>query len=364
MTFSEDKMDSMAIQPWGNYALALGTSIECLGVLPWTQTSSTPETLSLGVEASPEFSCLSFKASTGHFIKAAKEGVRYGVMVNSRGTCRLRYYRDLQQQILRRHGMELYIFSIGYDGWKPPMIRYFDPPLMPVIRAGARARAKVLTIDLLEENAWHARARETTPGATSRTLEECLRELDQARTVKEIQTIKKRIPKRFAEIPVDKQKRPLKIGLLGESSVLRDKYLNHNLEEVLGTMGVEVRNFFLLGAEIRKIFNISFFSRHSRKNLRRIARPYLHNTVGGHALESVAYSILCAREGYDGVIHVAPAGCMPEVSVRPILRKVSRDFDLPLLECSFDEHASHLGVVTRLEAFVDVLQGRRKKKTS
>ncbi len=357
-------MDSLAIQPWGNYALAFGSSVECLGVIPWTQFSSTPEILRLGVEASPEFSCLSFKASTGHFIKAAQEGVRYGVMVNSRGTCRLRYYRDLQQKILQERGMELYIFSIGYDGFKPPMIRYFDPPLWPVIQSSARARAKVLTIDFLEETVWRTRPREITPGTTTQVLNKCLEDLEQARTLPEIKTLKKSIPGRFAEIAINPERRPLKIGLLGESTVLRDKYLNHNLEELLGNMGVEVKNFFLLGAEIRKIFHISFFSKHSRKNLRKLAKPYLRTTVGGHALESVAYSIQCAREGYDGVIHVSPAGCMPEVSVRPILRKISRDFDFPLLECSFDEHAGHLGVVTRLEAFVDVLRGRGEKKHS
>jgi len=92
-------MKRLAIEPWGNYALALAASVECFNVEPWTHTSTTPEILRLGVEASPEFACLSFKASTGHFLKAAQEGVEYGVMVNSMGTCRLRYYRQLQQKI-------------------------------------------------------------------------------------------------------------------------------------------------------------------------------------------------------------------------------------------------------------------------
>jgi benzoyl-CoA reductase/2-hydroxyglutaryl-CoA dehydratase subunit BcrC/BadD/HgdB len=53
---------------------------------------------------------------------------------------------------------------------------------------------------------------------------------------------------------------------------------------------------------------------------------------------------------------------MPEISVRPILRKVSQDMNIPILECSFDEHTSHVGVATRLEAFVDILYERRRKK--
>jgi predicted nucleotide-binding protein (sugar kinase/HSP70/actin superfamily) len=37
--------------------------------------------------------------------------------------------------------------------------------------------------------------------------------------------------------------------------------------------------------------------------------------------------------------------------------------DIPVLQCSFDEHTSSGGVTTRLEAFVDVLLERRKKKS-
>ena len=78
-------------------------------------------------------------------------------------------------------------------------------------------------------------------------------------------------------------------------------------------------------------------------------------------MDSVAHAIRCSREGYDGVVHVAPVGCMPEVSIRPILRKVSQDYGIPIYECSFDEHTSHVGLVTRLEAFVDVLNERKRK---
>ncbi len=357
-------MPSLAIEPWGNYSLALAASVECLRVTPWTRTCTTPEILQLGVEASPEFSCISFKAATGHFIKAAMEGVEYGVMVNSRGTCRLRYYRMLQQKLLEERGFKLFIFGLGYDGFKPPLIRYFDPTLSSFLRCCFRARLKVLTIDELEEAAWARRAVELNAGDTTRVMNACLKDLDRARTVPEIKSFRKTIPARFKQVPADAGRQPLKVGLLGEATVLRDRFLNHDIEETLGGLGVEVRNFFLLGAEMSNNFHIGFWSQHGRKALRKLARPYLQSLVGGHALDSVAYTIRCAREGYDGVIHIAPAGCMPEISVRPILRRISQDLDIPVFECSFDEHTSHVGLVTRLEAFVDVLYERRKKGKS
>ena len=352
----------LAIQPWGNYSLALAASVECLGVEPWTQRSTTPETMRLGVEASPEFACLSFKACTGHFIRAAQQGIRYGVMVNSRGTCRLRYYREIQQKILKERGLDLFIFGLGYDGIKPPLIRHFDPDLLPFLQCCARAQQKTLAVDALEKEAWRVRAVERQPGDATRVLNACLADLEKARTVPEIRACARTFPPRFREVPIDETRPPLRIGLLGEATLLRDRYLNHNLEELLGGLGAEVRNFFLLGDEMRNIFRIGLFSRNSRWRLERLARPYLENLVGGHALDSVAHALRCAEEGYDGIVHVAPAGCMPEVSVRPILRRISQDLDLPVLECSFDEHSSHVGLVTRLEAFVSVLRERQENK--
>lgn len=357
-------MTALAIPPWGNYAIALSASIECLRVTPWSTRSTTPEMMVLGSEASPEFSCLSFKASLGYFIKAAREGVEYGVMVNSVGTCRLRYYRDLQQKILKDRGYNMYLFGLGYDGIKPPLIRHFDPTMKEFLRCSARAYFKVHAVDQIEKLAWKTRARELNPGETSRVMNACLKDLDEARTVDAIRASARAVPGRFAAVPLRPDDTPLRIGLLGEASILRDRYLNHNIEETLGHLGVEVRNFFILGNELAKIFSLAPWSPDSRRNQLRKARPYLKSLVGGHALESVAYTLTCAEERYDAVIHVCPTGCMPEVSIRPILRKVSQDHSIPVLELSYDEHSSHVGVVTRLEAFVDILRDRRSQESA
>ena len=355
-------MTALAMQPWGNYALALSASVECLRVTPWTRRATTPETLRLGVEASPESACLPFKACTGHFIQAAMEGVEYGVMVNSRGTCRLRYYRELQQKILKERGLDLFVFGLGYDGVKPPLIRHFDPKPGPFLRCCARAQQKTLAVDGLEREAWRVRAVERCRGDTTRIMEACLTDLDQARTVPQIRACTRAFKARFGAVATDTGREPLRVGLLGEATLLRDRFLNHNIEELLGGLGVEISNFFLLGDEMRNIFRLGFFSRNSRWALRRAARPYLQARVGGHAMESVAHTVRCAREGYDGVVHLCPSGCMPEISVRPIVQKVGRDTGMPVLDLSFDEHTSHVGLVTRLEAFADVLHERRKRR--
>lgn len=355
-------MAHLAIPNLGNYSIGLASAVESLGLEPWATTCTTPEAMRLGLEVSPDSTCLPFKAHIGHFIEAARAGVEYALMVNSVGTCRLRYYRNLQQEILREHGIGIRVFGLGYDGIKPPLIRYFDPPAGLFLKHVAVAALKIRAIDAIELAAWRTRALELAPGETTRVMSACLRDLDRSRSWRATRELMKGIEARFAVIDRDEGRVPLRIGLIGEVSVLRDRTLNHNIEEILGGLGVQVRNYFLLGAELGNIFGVSFASPNTRRALSKLALPYLKHTVGGHAMDSVAHTVRCAREGYDGMVHVCPSGCMPEISIRPILRRVSQDLDIPVLQCSFDEHTSAVGLATRLEAFVDILEDRRPKR--
>jgi predicted nucleotide-binding protein (sugar kinase/HSP70/actin superfamily) len=351
-------MKRIAIPMMGNYSIVFDAMTESLGVEGWTRNCSTKEILELGMSASPESSCIPFKVYTGHFIKAASEGVEYAVMVNSCGTCRLRYYQPMQRIILKEMGFDIRVFGLGYDGIKPPMIKYFNPKMWPFLKSMARAIAKLKAVDMIETNAWRCRAMELKQGDTTRLSEQLLKELSQVRVLKEIRKVRRSIDKRFNAIAVDETRKPLRIGLIGEASVLRDKFVNNNIEERLGNMHVQVQNFFLLGKELKKIFHFGFRSSHA-KDLK-VTRKYLTSATGGHALETIANSIRCANDGYDGIIHMCPSGCMPEISMRPILKKLSRDYKIPILEISLDEHTSSVGITTRLDAFVDILHDRRE----
>lgn len=355
------KQERLAIPNLGNYTVALASAVASLGIEAWWSTSTHARAMELGKAAAPESLCLPFKAHLGHFIEADDAGVENALMVNSIGTCRLRYYRGMIEEILKDMGRKIRIFGLGFDGIKPPLVRHFDPKVIPFVRAVLLALEKIKVIDSIELAGAHTRARETQTGITSALIDRCLAELAEIKTKKEVKLYHRAIQSRFDAIEIDPEFDPLKVGLIGEVSVLRDRLLNQNLEQTLGHMGVEVTNFFLLGAELGNIFGLPFgHTKHTRRHLAKIARPYLNCPVGGHALDSAAHTIACAGKGYDAMVHVCPAGCMPEISVRPILRKISGEQDIPVLQLSFDEHTSAVGVATRIEAFVDILNHRRR----
>jgi predicted nucleotide-binding protein (sugar kinase/HSP70/actin superfamily) len=92
------------------------------------------------------------------------------------------------------------------------------------------------------------------------------------------------------------------------------------------------------------------------------ADPYLKYHVGAHGTESVAKTNRLMKDGFDGVLHLKPFGCMPEVNAMAALQRLSREHTFPVLFFSYDAQTSETGVQTRLEAFCDMLRMAKKAR--
>lgn len=51
---------------------------------------------------------------------------------------------------------------------------------------------------------------------------------------------------------------------------------------------------------------------------------------------------------------------MPEIVAKAILPTISREKDFPIMSLVVDEMTGEAGFVTRIEAFIDLLERRRK----
>ena len=81
--------------------------------------------------------------------------------------------------------------------------------------------------------------------------------------------------------------------------------------------------------------------------------------IGGDALECISDVMYASERGVDGLIHVSPFTCMPEIMSQNIFPKMREDVGIPILSLIMDEQTGKAGYLTRLEAFVDLM--RRKK---
>jgi benzoyl-CoA reductase/2-hydroxyglutaryl-CoA dehydratase subunit BcrC/BadD/HgdB len=63
----------------------------------------------------------------------------------------------------------------------------------------------------------------------------------------------------------------------------------------------------------------------------------------------------------DGLIHVAPFNCTPEIVAQSALVALQREKGVPVLNLSFDEQTARAGMLTRIEAFVDMVWTRKRR---
>ncbi len=191
-------------------------------------------------------------------------------------------------------------------------------------------------------------------------VEGALEQLRQVNNEKSFQAIKEETMKKLDNLERKETEDLIKVGIVGEIYVAQETKINFNVEKILGELGAYVHNSV---STVEYVLHTLPFTR-SREKLEawELAKPYLKRFVGGEGIDTVGSAIRYAQWGFDGVVHLYPFTCMPEVVAKSILTAVSRDYDLPTLHLAIDEHSGEAGLVTRVEAFVDVLERRKKLK--
>jgi predicted nucleotide-binding protein (sugar kinase/HSP70/actin superfamily) len=106
-----------------------------------------------------------------------------------------------------------------------------------------------------------------------------------------------------------------------------------------------------------------FYQMHWQK-ARELGRPYVANRIGGETMENLGDIIQYKQEGWDGLVHIYPFTCMPEIITRAIAPQLSKENDMPFLSLVVDEHTGEAGFQTRIEAFIDLLRRRKQEKLS
>lgn len=350
----------------GNMYICLKALFNYLDIEVVVPPMPSKRTLSMGTQHSPEFACLPLKINMGNFMEAYENGADTIVMAGGVGPCRFGYYAQVQREILhdlgydmkmvvleppQKHISELLVKIREITGSKS----WFD-----VARAIRFAWFKARAVDEVERLVHKLRPREINLGDADHIFKDALRWIDKANDKKEIEAAVSRARKEMEAVPADYSRSPLKIGIVGEIYVLLEPFVNLDLEKHLGRLGVEVERSIYLSEWINDHLFMGLLRLKGNKAAREMAPPYVNHFVGGHGQETIGSTVLFAREKYDGVIQVMPFGCMPEIVAESVLPTVSKDLGFPTFCLIVDEHSGDAGVITRLEAFVDLLSRRKE----
>ncbi len=347
----------------GNIYIAFKALFERLDIDYVVPPLNTRRTLSLAVKHSPEGLCLPFKLTLGNLIEAAELGADTLIVPGGYGICRLGYYAKIQQQVLRELGFDnARIVEVGVSEHKlTGLLRTIKelsgnaswPKIISAFRFGL---AKINSLDRIEQAVQNYRPLETKPGDTNRLYAEAVKAIDAADDVKSLKRVEADYALRLDQMEKDESRRPLLVGVMGEFYVVLEPFSNFDVEAELGKLGVEVKRRTFI-SEWTRFSLLNPFRMNEKERIHEAAYPYLKRDIGGDGWESIGEKVLHASQ-YDGIIHLAPFTCMPEIIAQNIMPTTKES--IPVLTLLCDEQIVKTGVLTRLEAFVDLLERKRK----
>ena len=351
----------------GNIYVPFKAIFKRLGVDFIMPPTSNHHTLSLGSRYSPEGLCIPFKMTLGNLIEAADMGAKTLLMPGGYGICRLGYYTRVQEQILRNLGYDVEIIQMGVSERKflgiLDMIRQVsgDVPWYRIVSAFRFGLSKLNTMDKIERMAQKVRPVELVKGTASQLYNQAVIAIDKADEYDTLKKVGKDFINRMNQVPRDEKAQPLLVGITGEFYVLLEPFSSFDIEQELGRLGVEVRRSTFVSEWTKFSFFLNPFGVNEKSRIHKAALPYLKRDVGGDGWESVGEKVLHAAE-YDGIVHLAPFTCMPEIIAQNIMPSTREK--IPVLTILCDEQIAKAGVLTRLEAFVDLLVRKRRAQNN
>ncbi len=368
---TENKKIKVAFPHMGTISIAWSLALKKLGVEPFVPPYTSKKTLSFGTKNSPEAICLPYKLILGNFIEAIEGGTDYVAMITSPGICRLGEYGGSIQNALKDLGYDAnYIELSLYDGIKG--LYNFSKELTKknnpfVILSGIYMMIRaVFVLDDLETALSYYRARELKTGDAEKNFKKGLKFLTDANNIKELKKAKKLALEEISKTKIDKKREVLHVDLTGEIFVVLDYFSNQNIERELGKMGVQTRRSLTVGSFLKDAIIPKVFRKGETHLQRafRMAKPYLMRDIGGDALECVSDVAWADENGKDGIIHISPFTCMPEIMSQNIFPNMREDCNIPILTLIMDEQTGKAGYITRLEAFVDLMRRRKRKQVA
>lgn len=350
----------------GYVYIALKSIFETLGCEVIVPPRPNKNTITLASKYAPELVCLPLKVNLGNFIEAINLGADLIVTGGGEGPCRFGYYGEIQRRILKDLGYDFDLVMVnqtkGIEVIKKFKYVTKTKSTWDTLRALYFGWNKMKLIELAEDHLRTNRPFEMVEGESERVFFRILQEIDNMKILKEMKDFSGYINESFSKIDIEKKSGYLKIALVGEVFMVLEPFVNFNLEKRLAEMGIFVDRTVKITNWLKRVWLFDSEARSEIKMIKELAKPYLKEHIGGEGIYSIGQSILSKKRGYDGVIQIAPFTCMPEIVAYSIFPKIMQKEKVPVLSLFLDEHSSETGIMTRVEAFVDLIKRQDKKK--
>ncbi|ERJ12948.1 hypothetical protein [Haloplasma contractile] len=353
----------------GDSYIPVKAMLEESGVEVILPPNCSKRTLEIGVKISPEFICIPFKIIIGNFIEGIERGADTVFMISGGGPCRLGIFHAVQKDILDDMGYKIKMITTDNLTNLSALGDLYNTINLASRKKNSRTKMirtllkgyKLLNeADELHKLFNYTRPRELHKGQVDSLCRSYEQAIKQAYGLKETECVIKKYVTKIKGIRIDPDKDIFKVGLVGDIYTIEEPFINLNIEKKLGNMGIFVDRSITALEFIKEQLDFLPFIKSDKKEIHEAGAPYINHSVGGHGRNTVGNAILYKEKGYDGVIHLLPFTCMPEIVAQSILPTVMKEHDLPILTLVIDEMTSETGYITRLEAFIELLKQRRE----
>jgi predicted nucleotide-binding protein (sugar kinase/HSP70/actin superfamily) len=334
----------------------------------------TKRTIDLGVKYSPEFSCFPYKVLMGTYLEAIELGADTIVTSGGSGPCRAGFYSEVHAKTIRSMGYDVDFIVFDDFGRNPG--KFIDNiRKLKGNKSWIRIGNILLTVyemaravDKLQKMIEIRRAYEVNKGSFNAAFQEILDQFEyHAYSITDIHRLFRKGKAVLEAVPCHEpppEERKLRVGIVGEIFVVMESSINMNIAEVLNNLGCEVtRSMYISDWTDHSVWPKIFPNKSGNRSVEK-SRRYLEIPIGGHECHNIGNIITYKEMGYDGVIHLMPFACLPELITQSIIPRISSDYQIPILSLSLDEQTGIANNLTRIEAFVELLKNNNRFQTA
>ena len=319
----------------------------------------TPLTIEKGSKHSPDFVCAPFKYTIGTLINGLDMGA--DILIQFGGGCRYGYYASLQEEILKKLGYEFRMYNLIVAGKTDikriiKIIKEIDSTikLKRVLKYGFTAIKMAKYMDKIDDYIRMNIGFEEEKGSFISLKNKMLEDFLQIKNLIDLKIKYHKYKRLFKKIRINKPKNYLKVGVIGELYTLMESCANYDIEYMLAENKIAIKRFT----------NVSYLLLEKRKKVKKYLKKLknIKYKMGADAVDNIYHTKYLCKKKYDGIVHIKSSFCTPEIGAMPIIQNIAKSYSVPVIFFSFDTNTSKVGLQTRIEAFVDMLEMRKNNE--
>jgi len=351
----------IAIGNLGGLTYALKASLEDLGFEVILPPPNSKQMVELCQDNLTSSICYPLKIALGNFISVKERNPDAVIFYSGCDLCNLPPANHLFKDIFNDQGWYPDIYFCEIDSKQNFIYSYFNlikklskAPFHKIFWSMYFGAVKYEIFHFIDQVFYIIRPTFDDKAKCERLYQYYLDKLIQAQSISEIKKLNIELWELYKDYGTTATSQFIMIGLIGDSYSLMEPFSHNYVDKYLGNLKIIVDKWsynYLIPQKLQENNDIS-------NKLNYIFR----HELGVHTSIEIKKISKYIQNDYNGLIFISPFNCNPCEVLRNLLTRVKEEFKIPVLEILINDHSSDVGENTRIEAFIDALNRKKRSK--